>query len=152
MGKNRNVKVTKPYLKKTKYWNDLLIRIESLSQNWLASSYILLNLPIEDQIQYEGNLKKLKKMVLNDECEKEHNYFQLTFGPERRRYVLVGYPYKNTDVGTRNRVMDDIAGSLKEQISIRGFLIIGYNLNRESYPYSVIAGSMETNFFDNLDI
>lgn len=152
MGKNRNVKVTKPYLKKTKYWNDLLIRIESLSQNWLASSIILLNLPIEDQIQYEENLKKLKRMVLNDECEKEHNYFQLTFGPERRRYILVGYPYKNIDVETRNRVMNDIAGSLKEQISIRGFLIIGYNLNRETYPYSVIAGSLETNFFDNLDI
>tara|TARA_R110002072_G_scaffold125944_2_gene262326 strand:+ start:70 stop:2409 length:2340 start_codon:yes stop_codon:yes gene_type:complete len=151
IGKHRNVTVKKPALKKTKYWVDLLKRIESISQNWLASSYILLNLPIEDQIKYEKNLKKLKGMILNDDCEKKHNYLVMNFGPKRREYILVGYPYKNTDRETRNGVMNDIVSSIEKQKNIRGYLIIGYNLNTENYPYSVIAGSLETKFFDKLD-
>ncbi len=151
IGKHRNVKVKKPSLKKTKYWSDLLKKIESLSKNWLASSFILLNQPIEDQIKYEKNLEKLKGMILNDECEKKHNYLVMNFGPKRREYILVGYPYKNIDKDTRNGVMNDIVSSIKEQKNIRGYLIIGYNLNTENYPYSVIAGSLETEFLDILD-
>lgn len=151
IGKHRNVKVKKPNLKKTKYWTDLLKRIESISQNWLASSFILLNLPIEDQIKYEKNLRKLKRMILNDECEKKHNYLVMNFGPKRREYILVGYPYKNTDKETRNGIMNDIVSFIESQKNIRGYLIIGYNLNTENYPYSVIAGSLKTKFFDKLD-
>jgi hypothetical protein len=75
----------------------------------------------------------------------------MNFGPKRREYILVGYPYKNIDKDTRNGVMNDIVSSIKQQKNIRGYLIIGYNLNTENYPYSVIAGSLETEFLDILD-
>ncbi|MDV7187721.1 hypothetical protein R3X25_10550 [Lutibacter sp. TH_r2] len=151
IGKHRNVNVLKPKLKKTKYWADLLKRIESISKNWLVASFILLNQPIEDQIKYEKNLKKLKRMILNDECEKEHNFLQMNFGPKRREYILVGYPYLNIDKETRNGVINDIISSIEKQKNIRGYLIIGYNLNTENYPYSVLVGSLETKLFDKLD-
>jgi len=151
IGKHRNVKVKKPSLKKTKYWADLLRKIKSSSQNWLASSYILLNMPKEDQIKYEKKLKELKGMVLNDECEKEHNYLYMDFGPKRRKYILIGYPYKNIDRETRNGVINDIVNSMENKDIIRGYLIIGYNLNAKDYPYSFIAGNLETKFFDKLD-
>ena len=151
IGKHRNVKVKKPSLKKTQYWIDLLRKIKSSSQNWLASCYILLNMPKEDQIKYEKKLKELKGMVINDECEKEHNYLYMDFGPKRRKYILIGYPYKNIDRETRNSVINDIVNSMENQDIIRGYLIIGYNLDTKDYPYSFIAGNLETKFFDQLD-
>ena len=151
IGKYRNVKVEKPTLQKTKYWSDLLMKIESSSGNWLVSSFILLNLPKEDQIKYEKKLKQLMGMVNNDECEKKHNYLFMHFGPERRKYILVGYPYKDTDRETRDGVINDIVGQIEEEESVKGYLIIGYNLNSSNYPYSVLAGSLKTRLFDKLD-
>lgn len=151
IGKHRNVKVEKPTLQKTEYWSDLLLKIESSSKNWLVSSFILLNQPKEDQIEYEKKLKQLMGMVINDECEKKHNYLFMHFGPERRKYILVGYPYKDTDKETRDGIINEIVGQIEEEKNIKGYLIIGYNLNSSNYPYSVLAGSMKTRLFDKLD-
>lgn len=151
IGKHRNVKVEKPALQKTKYWSDLLSKIESSSKNWLVSSFILLNQPKEDQIEYEKKLKQLMGMVINDECEKKHNYLFMHFGPERRKYILVGYPYKDTDRETRDGIINDIVGLIEEEENVKGYLIIGYNLDSSNYPYSVLAGSMKTRLFDKLD-
>jgi hypothetical protein len=151
IGKHRNVEVEKPALQKTKYWSDLLSKIELNSQNWLVSSFILLNQPKEDQIKYEKKLKQLMHMVINDECEKKHNYLFMHFGPERRKYILVGYPYKDTDRQTRNGIINDIVSSINEQKNIKGYLIIGYDLDSSNYPYSVLVGSMKTNLFDKID-
>lgn len=149
--KNRNVKVKKPTLEKTKYWSDLLNKIELSSKYWLVSSFILLNLPKEDQIEYEVKLDQLKNMVIKDLCEKKHNYLIMSFGPKRRKYMLVGYPYKNTDKETRDGIINDIVDSIEEQKDIKGYLIIGYNLNSSDYPYSILAGSMTTELFDEID-
>lgn len=151
IGKHRNVKVEKPTLQKTEYWSDLLMKIESSSKNWLVSSFILLNQPKEDQIEYEKKLKQLMNMVINDECEKKHNYLFMHFGPERRKYILVGYPYKDTDRETRDGIINDIVGLIEEQENVKGYLIIGYDLNSINYPYTVLAGSMKTRLFDKLD-
>lgn len=151
-GLYRGVQNKKPFLKKTDYWKKLLNKIEESSDNWLSASYILLNQPIEDQISYEKKLKELTSMVLNDECDKEHNYLIQNFGPERRKYILVGYPYKHINIATRNGVINDIVKSIEKESNVRGYLIIGYDLIRGHQPYSVIAGSFKTKFFDTLDL
>ncbi len=151
IGKHRKVSVVKPVLKKTKYWSDLLSKIELNANNWLTTSFILLNLPKEDQIQYEKKLNQLKSMVKNNVCEKKHNYLFMHFGPERRKYILVGYPYKDIDKETRDGVINEIVGLIEEEKDVNGYLIIGYNLNTSNYPYSVLAGSIKTRLFDKLD-
>ena len=152
IGRKRGVDVKKPILQKTKYWNDLLTKIEKDSKNWLTASYILLNLPKEDQIKFEKNLKKLFEAVLDGKVKKKHNYMILSFGPERRKYILAGYPYKNTDIETRNNVINDIIEMYDKDESVRGILVLGYNLLADNYPYTVIAGSLRNDFFDELEI
>lgn len=152
IGKNRNVSVQKPELKKSKYWGDLLKKIDSLSEKSISSSFILLNMPIEDQQKFQKNLKKLKSMVLNNEFEKEHNYIQMNFGPERRHYAIVGYAYKDISIETRNGVINDISSSLASEKKLRGYLILGFDLNSTHYPYSFLVGDMETRLFDELDL
>jgi hypothetical protein len=151
IGMQRGVKVEKPTLQKTKYWSDILLKIDSISENWLVSSFILLNQSKEDQIEYEKKLKLLKGMVINDQCEKKHNFLFMRFGPERRKYILVGYPYKDTDKETRDEIIYEIVGQIEEEVNVKGYLIIGYNLNSSDYPYSFLAGSLKTKLFDTLD-
>lgn len=151
IGKGKNVKIKKPTLQKTEYWHDLLQKVESSTKKWLVSSFILLNLQKEDQIKYENKLKQLMSMVLNDKCQQEHNFMFMKFGPERRKYILVGYPYKNTDKETRDGVIYKIIDQINKEKNIKGYLVIGYNLDSSNYPYSVIVESVETILLDNLD-
>ncbi|MCD7975889.1 MAG: hypothetical protein LUG51_01560, partial [Tannerellaceae bacterium] len=91
--KERGIQVKKPTLEKTKYWHDLLYTLERHSKVWLTASYILLHVPKEDQIKFEKSLKELVGRILKGKCELEHNWIILYCGPERRKYVIVGYPY-----------------------------------------------------------
>ncbi|WP_066219107.1 hypothetical protein [Formosa haliotis] len=150
IGKHRGVEVKKPILKKTKYWQDLLDKIELRTKNWLINSFILLNLPEQDQKEYERNLKILKKRILDGKVEKKYNYMLMKVGVERRRYTLAGFPYKDIDKVTRNNLINDIIAEGLEDENSRGVLVIGYDLNYNHYPYSVIAGSYESNLFDDL--
>ena len=151
IGKHRGINVKKPYLLKSKYWNDVLVKLEKDAKHWLMASYILLNLPKEDQNKFEKNLKKLSTNMLKGKCIQRHNWMVMYCGPERRKYAIVGYPYKDTDKETRNAIINDIIASFDMEKNIKGILILGYNLNSSDYPYSVVAGSHKTDFFDNLE-
>jgi len=151
IGKHRGVEVKKPFLLKTKYWSDILKKLENKGSNWLMASYILLNLPKDDQIKFEKNLQKLIKMIIEGKCVKKHNWMEMFCGPGRRQYVIVGFPYLNIDRETRNAVINDITTSLENK-NIRGLLILGYDLNSDNYPYSVIAGSLKAELFDSLEL
>lgn len=151
LGTKRGVKVKKPILQKSDYWNDILLYINGRTQEWLSSSFIMLNTQREDQIKFEKNLVKIKKMVFDGKVSKPHNWMEMVCGPDRRKYILIGYPYKDIDKSTRDGVINDIIRS-HEKDDIRGVLIFGYNLNNENYPYSILAGSLKNDFFDNLEI
>ncbi len=150
--KERDIDVKKPSLEKTKYWSDLLKRAEQSKHNRLISSFILLSLPKEDQLKFERKIKELKQLVLKDKLEKKHNYMQMSIGPERRSFVLIGYPYKDVSTEVRNDVIGDIIHSLESDENLKGYLVIGYNLNADHYPYSVLAGSINTKLFDKLEV
>ena len=50
----------KPTLKLTKWWRDILNFLEERKpQNWLEKSYILLNMPYDDQEKFEDLFKKV---------------------------------------------------------------------------------------------
>ncbi|WP_243345754.1 hypothetical protein [Parabacteroides sp. FAFU027] len=151
IGKHRGVNVKKPYLRKTKYWNDLLVTLEKNAKNWLHMSYILLNMPEEDQLKFEKTLKHLSDRVIKGKCIQRHNWLIMDCGPKRRKYAIVGYPYKDTDKETRNAIINDIVVSCDKE-NIRGIVILGYNLDSKNYPYSVVAGSLKTDFFDSLEL
>ncbi|MDN3551011.1 hypothetical protein [Mucilaginibacter aquaedulcis] len=152
IGKSRGVDVPKPGLKMTPFWAALLNKFEKRkAQMWLQASYILLNAPEEDQKMFEQAFEKLKTQILKGNAPKDHNWVMMACGPERRRYVIAGYPYKGITKEKRNEIINEIL--FKEQtVNIRGIIIVGQDLNNNYYPYSVLAGTMETDFFDSLEI
>lgn len=80
----------------------------------------------------------------------KHNYVRMLSGPERRCYAIVGYPYNDIDLEERNNMLEDIIN--KETDTIRGTVILGFNLKNDYYPYSLVAGNLGTNLQDDLEL
>ncbi|MDB5124078.1 MAG: hypothetical protein JWP94_2207 [Mucilaginibacter sp.] len=152
IGKSRGVSVKKPQLKMTKFWSDLLNKIDTgKGQMWVQSSYALLNAPEDDQRKFEQEFEKLKNMVRKGKAPKDHNWMLMSCGPARRKYAIIGYPYQNITKVDRNDILNRIVAG--EDIGeYRGTVIIGQDIGRGHYPYSVLAGRLETDFFDSLTI
>lgn len=151
LGKHRGKVVKKPKMAHTKFWNDLLDYLRKNSKQWLQSSYMLLNASPQDQVDFEQAIQKLKNMVRKGTAKHRQNWVALYCGPERRRYSIIAYVYQGITRFERNDVMNQIAEKGRES-SNRGFIILGFDLDRPIYPYNVIAGSIQHDFFDSLKI
>ena len=148
IGIDEGIHASKPELSMTKWWKDLLNTI-SIRQpkNWIETSFILLNTTKEDQEKFEKMLNELKNRILRAEVEKPINWVAFLSGPKRRRYLIAGYLYLQKEKEARNNEMLSILNS-DEAINNRGAVIIGFDLTRNDYPYSVLAGRSESNLFE----
>jgi hypothetical protein len=150
-GINQGVAVPKPELVMSQWWKDLLNQIAVRKpQYWMETSFILLNTTKEDQELLSKNLEKLKRWISQGKTGNIHDWVICLAGPAKRKYAIVGYPYVTQDKDERKRVMENIIQSDYKD-GIRGIVIIGSNLNRNDYPYSVLAGALNTNLFDKLE-
>jgi hypothetical protein len=150
IGKSQGVVVAKPELSMTTWWKDILNQIHNRKPtNWLETSFILLNSTKKDQEKFIKALEILKGRIEKGRIEKLHNWVNFLSGPPRRRYSIVGYPYTIDDQALRNDIIATIFDQ-ESKDSIRGVVVLGINLNRSDYPYSVLAGKLDTNLFDDL--
>lgn len=148
VGTHEGIDLPKPRLAMTKWWKDLLETIASRKpQNWLETSFILLNTTKEDQEKFEKLLEKLEDRIKTGKVDEKHNWVAFLSGPERRRFLIIGYPYITYDKEERNNVMKSILDS-EDAKNTRGAVIIGININRDDYPYSVLASWLTTDLFD----
>jgi hypothetical protein len=148
VGTNEGKKVEKPKVEMTQWWQDILNFIEIRKpQNWIETSFILLNSTKEDQEKFFEAFQLLIKRIHSKKVEKKHNWVSFLSGPEIRRYLIVGYPYTTTNKKERNNVMMEILNSADAN-KVKGVVVIGVNINSTDYPYSVLAGKLDTNLFD----
>jgi hypothetical protein len=134
----------------TKWWKDLLETISSRKTvGWMETCFILLNTTKEDQKIFENNFEKLKILIKKGNVKKPHNWVLFLSGPERRRYAIIGYPYTTKNKELRNTIMAQILDDEKTK-QTRGIVIIGINIERSEYPYSVLARRLSTDLFDTL--
>lgn len=141
---DRSTKVPKPKHQMTKWWEDILSKLSYRKpERWIETSFILLSTAKEDQTKFESNFNDLKERIKEGKVEKKHNWVALHAGPAERRYMIVGYPYELQEKEKR----DSIIGSIIESADfkkIRGIVVIGIDMNRDDYPYSCLAGKLET--------
>jgi hypothetical protein len=138
-------RVDKPKHKMSDWWEDILLRLSTKKpKNWIETSFILLNTTKSDQIKFEQGLKGLIKRIRSGDVEKKHNWVVLNSGPEKRKFMIFGYPYNTRDKEERNAMLGTIINSA-ESTKTRAVAVIGIDLNRNDYPYSVLAGKLDTN-------
>lgn len=147
-GINRGVKVNKPGLEMTEWWKDILNKLSNKKpKNWLETSFILLNSTKKNQEKFEKTLRGLKKRIRTGKVDKKHNWVTFLFGPKRKSFAVIGYPYVTINKEERNNIIMNILHS-EEAKKSKGSVIIGINVNKEDYPYSILAGRLDTQLFN----
>jgi len=142
----------KPERSMIQWWRDLLNLIATKRMHgWMETSFALLNSTKEDQEEFEKKFGELVGMIKRGKVEKPHNWVMFLSGPERRRYAIAGYPYTTLDKELRNNIMSQILDE-EDSKKTRGGVVIGVNINRPSYPYTVLACRMATDLFDTLTL
>ncbi len=137
----------KPTLKLTKWWSDLSNFLEERKpQNWLENSYILLNIPYNDQVKFEELFKKQAEEMLEGCLEDKNNNFLIyKSASSYRQFVIVGYNYFDIEKEERDHMILNIIES--EEENTKGIIVIGNNLNNRIYPYSVLASKINPQLF-----
>lgn len=152
VGTSEGKNIVKPELAMTKWWKDLLQAIsERKTDGWVETGFILLNSTKEDQKKFESMFKELMVRIKKGKVDKLHNWVMFASGPERRRYLIAGYPYTTTEINVRNGVMGEIISD-ENFGKARGCVVIGVQMDRLDYPYSVLARRASTNLFDTLTL
>lgn len=144
--------VVKPELRMTKWWKDLLQTISDRKmEGWIETSYILLNMTREDQEDFERKFRQLMLRIKTGKTDKLHNWIVFGSGPQRRRYLIAGYPYTTSDREVRNRIMNTIVSD-ENYGNARGCVVIGVQMESREYPYSVLARRASSDLFDTLTL
>ncbi|MEC0257333.1 hypothetical protein [Paenibacillus lautus] len=134
-------KVKKPRPRRTKWWNDIINRLEnSKFPRWTEVAYSLLNVTYEDQVQFERMCKRIKQNEKFARAgQKIDNMIILDNGPIQRKDLIMAVAYKNLSREERNIRIENAASDGFEQTSNDTCTMIGLNTEREDYPYSVLA-------------
>ena len=149
IGSANQEKVTKPGLKISKWWRDMLIGMEERQpQSWLANSYILLNIPVAEQVIFKKQVDRLKKQVQTGKAANIHNWILMASAEEKRQFAIAGYCYEQKYFDERDLIMGDILEDARIA-NAKGKLVIGMNVQKDHYPYSVMACNLSTHLFDN---
>jgi hypothetical protein len=133
--------VSKPHLRLTEWWRDLLQRIEERqAPRWTELGQILLSVAYDDQAAFEKGFKRVRRIVCRQWQVPGHdNVVLLRTGPAQRREAIVGLAYKGISREQRNQLIENAAGDAIESVQTDRVLVIGVDVARGDYPYSVIA-------------
>ena len=152
VGTSEGKSIMKPELAMTKWWKDLLQAIsDRKTDGWVETGFILLNSTKEDQAKFESMFKELMVRIKKGKVDKRHNWVVFASGPDRRRYLIAGYPYTTTELDVRNEIIGEIISD-ENFGNVRGCVVIGVQMDRLDYPYSVLARRASTNLFDTLTL
>ncbi len=139
----------KPQMNLTKWWKDILDFIDKRKpEKWLETSYVLLNLHNEEQVEFENLFKSQIQNIKDKKTTYKHNWIIFSSANPQRRFVVIGYPYLNTEINDRNLMMEDMIFD-EDKNELKGALIIAVNLEKNHYPYSAIATKLSAELFES---
>ncbi|WP_314059215.1 hypothetical protein [Empedobacter brevis] len=149
IGNVQNERVTKPILRKSKWWRDILSRLEQERPvNWLEISYILLNVMFNDQVKIKKEFDKVLNNMRKGKAENLHNWLKFETSEEERRFSIFFYGYYDSQFEDRDTVINSILDEATEE-DTKGILVIGINVDKNHYPYSVLASTLSPRLFEN---
>lgn len=149
IGTANKEKVTKPFLRRSPWWKDILNRLESKKpENWLTISYLLHNVNYEDQIVLAKMKDQLTNAILTGKTEEKHNWIILKTAEKKRQFTIAVYCYTDSLKDERNDMISDILYS-DEMEGMKGTLVIAINVDQKHYPYSSLAFRISPELFEN---
>jgi hypothetical protein len=131
----------KPRPRRTKWWNEILRRIEEQpSVRWTEFGYVLLNVPYEDQQKLIQRFHSMKQSVEQKwHSDENPNSVILHTGPPQRRSVIACVAYKDKTRRERDKIFENVAMSALENQPADRALVIGVNVANPKEPYNVLS-------------
>lgn len=145
--KARGEHIQNPTLKLTKWWQDLLNHLESSKkQLWLENCFILLNISLEAQEYFEKMLQDMIDKIKSGNPPQRHNWVMMDNDIKDKRYIIIGYPYTDKFKDERDAIIEEIL--FDEKNKAQGILLLGINVDKNHYPYSILASMLSSELFD----
>jgi hypothetical protein len=141
-----NEEVLKPQRKMHKWWIDIIKKLEEHEvERWLEIGVILLNFAYDDQLEFVKAFEQKKREIARKPKMEPMDEFVVCFnGPEKRREIIIGFPYKRISREERMNWIHNIVDQAMCGTDVRRTFVMGVNTDTNDYPYS-IAALYETN-------
>ncbi len=140
---NKNVpgEVPKPRPRRTKWWQDIINKLESTKNlGWSEITVQLLNVAYEDQVKFEEGIEEVKKIVDKEwKIPKHTDHLILTNECGGHEELSVGYCYKDMNIEERNEMLKKVGIQAINETGINPALIMSFKLGSLNYPYSSIG-------------
>lgn len=135
-----DIVTTKPEAKMTPWWKDICTKIEVRGfHQWSDIASVLLSVSFEDQETLAKKFKKIVKNVHKNWRIPNHNC-AITMIPQKERLdALAIVAFKERDKSHRFTRMENVASEVFERSHTERCLVIGINIDKMHYPYSLIT-------------
>ena len=131
---------TKPSPKMTRWWKDICAKIEERDfHQWSDIANVLLTVSLEDQEAIAKKFKQIAKNVHKNWRMPGHNCAIIMIPHRKRTDALAVVAFKERDKETRHTRMEDVAAGVFESSHVERCLVIGINIDKMHYPYSLVA-------------
>lgn len=131
---------SKPVPKMTHWWKDICAKIETRDiHQWSDVANVLLSVSYEDQEAIAKKFKQLAKNVHKNWRLPSHNCAVVMVPHRRRPDALAVVAFKERDKDSRHTRMENVAAGVFGSSHVERCLVIGINIDKMHYPYSLIA-------------
>jgi len=137
---DQNISRRKPKLKSTRWWTNIGKRIEDRHPSrWSEAAVMLLNVAYEEQRKIERRFKIVIKNVKKTWRKPGHLNSVILMPPAWRQDAFALMAFRDRMKGERHKYMENLASSIFSESHAQRCLILGVNIDREEYPYSILG-------------
>lgn len=130
----------KPAPRMTHWWKDICAKIEARDfHQWSDIANVLLSVSLEDQEAIARKFKQIAKNVHKNWRVRGHNCAIVMIPHRKRPDALAVVAFKERDKDSRHTRMENVAAEVFESSHVERCLVIGINIDKMHYPYSLIA-------------
>lgn len=138
--KDHGVTRKKPGLKSTRWWSDIRKQIETRKpKRWSEAAVMLLNVSFDEQQKLERMFEKVVKRVKKSKYQPSY-INSITLQPSQYRtdaFAIMAFRERERE--ERHEKMDNLASNVFLKGHTRRCLIVGVNVDRREYPYSLLG-------------
>lgn len=140
MALEETVVTAKPAPKMTGWWKDMCAKIEERDfHQWSDVVNVLLSVSFSDQAMVARKFKQITKNVHRNWRISGHTCAITMIPPTGKVDALAVYAFKERAKDERYPRMKNIASKIFESSHSERCLVIGTNIDKAHYPYSVVA-------------
>ncbi len=130
----------KPVLRSTQWWTDIRRRIEERRPNrWSEIAVMLMNVSHDDQQNAQKAFKRIVKNVRKNWRRTGHMNSIILEPSNWRKEAFGLLAFRNRQKHERHKFMGNVAAQVFARSHAQRCLIVGINIDKEHYPYSVLG-------------